>query len=176
MDHIKSNTATKSLTTRGRSTTNNLATLLTAVHKDHPAIELVQGDHFHWSPAKNRIMYTDVSHNDVPEVTLLHELAHALLHHSTFTTDYELLLMEVEAWEKALTLGKKYKVAITDEYVQNCLDTYRDWLYMRSTCPSCGSNSLQESSKTYRCFNCQTTWSVSSSRLCRPYRKSVTRN
>lgn len=146
--------------------------LLKRIGADHPHIALVEGDHFFWSPKKQQIFYALHGQNDTSEVTLLHELAHALLDHKTFSTDYQLVLMEAEAWDKAVTIGKTYGIEISEDHIQDCLDTYRDWLYMRSMCPSCGTNSLQDSSRAYKCFNCSTSWSVSSSRLCRPYRRT----
>lgn len=146
--------------------------LLKQIGSNHPHISLVEGDHFYWSPKNQQIMYATDPNYDNPEVTLLHELSHALLEHKTFLTDFQLLLMEAEAWEKAVEIGKTYGVTISEDHIQDCLDTYRDWLYMRSMCPSCGTNSVQDSSRTYQCFNCSTSWDVSSSRLCRPYRRT----
>lgn len=79
--------------------------------------------------------------------------------------------MESEAWSVAAKIGRKYGVSISDEHIQNCLDTYRDWLHRRSTCPTCGTHVIQSDSNTYRCYNCQTVWHVSNRRFVRPYRK-----
>jgi hypothetical protein len=52
------------------------------------------------------------------------------------------------------------------------LDTYRDWLYKRSICPTCTAKCLQQGDFVhYRCFNCHTTWRVTASRFCRAYRR-----
>lgn len=146
--------------------------LLRQVRTDNPDLLISEGDHFYWSPRKRQIVYSPSTQSGTPEVSLLHELAHAHLGHQTFTTDFNLLQMEVDAWAEAEKLGLKYKVRIDADYIEDCLDTYRDWLYLRSTCPRCTANGLQENSGQYRCFNCSQTWSVSSSRLCRPYRRS----
>ena len=159
-----------------KSATQSINNLLSALAKDYKHIRFTKGDHFYWSPSNKQIFYSTEKNDPLSGVTLLHELAHALLDHKTFNTDYDLLLMEVEAWEKAMELGDKYSVQITYDHIQDCLDTYRDWLYLRSICPKCGNNSLQKNSKTYECFNCSTNWKVSSSRLCRPYRKLATRS
>jgi hypothetical protein len=102
--------------------------------------------------------------------SLLHELGHALLEHKDYTYDVELLKIEVAAWDRARTLAEQYGVTLDEDHIQDCLDTYRDWLHLRATCPTCFGRSLQSTETCYRCFNCQTEWSVTRSRLCRPYR------
>jgi len=94
------------------------------------------------------------------------------LDHSDYTTDLELLLMEREAWEHAKTLEQKHssEAFIDDEHVQDCLDTYRDWLHARSSCPRCDQVGLQHDRFTYKCINCQQAWHISSARFKRPYR------
>lgn len=136
-----------------------------------PTITFVSGKSFFWSPKTQSI------HIDEPELetengcwALLHEMAHALLGHSSYNSDAGLLALEVEAWEKAKRVAKKMGHSIDPEHIQDCLDTYRDWLYARSTCPTCALNSLQIAPTQYKCLNCSTDWSVSRSRFCRPYR------
>jgi hypothetical protein len=60
-------------------------------------------------------------------------------------------------------------VIIDEEHIQNCLDTYRDWLHKRSTCPRCDSHGLQ-TSEQYKCYNCRAVWRVGNERFCRAYR------
>jgi hypothetical protein len=102
--------------------------------------------------------------------SILHELGHALLDHQSYENDVNLLQKEAEAWEKAVIVAKSYGMTIDQEHIQNCLDTYRDWLHKRSTCPTCSSHGLQQNKALYRCLNCQGAWKVSSARFCRPYR------
>ncbi len=104
---------------------------------------------------------------------VLHELAHAQLGHRNYHSDFELIKLESLAWELAAEIGRKYKVEIDDEHIQNCLDTYRDWLHARSLCPSCGMHVLQKDPHHYRCFNCGAQWRVTSGHFVRPYRLSV---
>ncbi|MDZ7785803.1 MAG: ImmA/IrrE family metallo-endopeptidase [Candidatus Saccharibacteria bacterium] len=149
--------------------------LLTKLRTHYPHITFVEGEHFYWSPGSATVTYCFDSENDKQRITLLHELAHALLEHTTFTTDFELLRIEVTAWRKAQELGKRYAVNIPEEHIEKCLDTYRDWLHSRSTCPDCLNNGIQaKSDRLYRCPNCRQTWKVSTSRLCRPYRQVAT--
>lgn len=147
-------------------------TLLNKLSKDFPKIHFESGNTFIWSPKRQAIMYKNLpTSNSAAVWSLLHELGHALLAHNSFDSDFELLLMESAAWDKAQELAKRYQMSIDPSHIQDCLDTYRDWLYQRSTCPGCTSCSLQTDSRTYECFNCGTTWQVSQSRMCRPYRR-----
>lgn len=150
------------------SKTNNFIGQLT---RDYPDFNFKPGNQDHWSPRLKTITYNP---NEPPVKLLcgvLHELAHALLNHSTYSSDFELVRLEAEAWSLAAQIGKKYKVDISDEHIQNCLDTYRDWLHRRSACPTCGTHVLQKDSHSYLCYNCQAAWHVSSGRFARPYRK-----
>jgi hypothetical protein len=146
--------------------------LIKQLKQSFPGIGFVCSDSFYWSPPDKSVYY--VPSSTQPEVatwSLLHEVSHGILGHSYYQSDFQLIELELEAWEKARKLGKKYGIHIDSEHVQDCLDTYRDWLYRRSSCPICNTVSVQSSHNTYTCFNCQTTWGVSNSRFCRPYRR-----
>lgn len=146
-------------------------TLLNKLRKKLPAIKFVEAANFYWSPQTNTIyMNTAALKGEDGQWALLHEAGHALLGHKGYQTDAGLLILEVEAWKAAEELSKKMEISIPEEHVQDCLNTYRDWLYARSTCPTCMLNSLQIDETTYLCLNCSTRWSVSQSRFCRPYR------
>lgn len=138
--------------------------------KDHPQFKFVPGPQEHWSPKTNTITYSQSEPLAELRYGLLHELAHALLGHSSYNSDFELLKLESEAWELAVKIGKKYKIKLDPDHIQDCLDTYRDWLHRRSLCPTCGMHVLQDSPKSYKCFNCGTGWQVSSRRFARAYR------
>jgi ribosomal protein L37AE/L43A len=122
-----------------------------------------------WSPHASQISYA-ASENETDIWSALHELGHALMGHTTYTSDIELVKKEAEAWDKATSVAKKYGITISEEHIQDCLDTYRDWLHKRSSCPACGNHGLQRSKGLYCCLNCQNTWKVSSARFGRPYR------
>lgn len=128
------------------------------------------GKQFCWSPKNSKVNYKKGASNPEAKWSLLHEVSHAILHHTHYNDDFDLLQLEVSAWHQTHELAKQYNVEINEEYVQDCLDTYRDWLHMRSACPNCGQQSLQTTRKQYRCFNCRNSWQVSNSRLCRTYR------
>lgn len=148
--------------------------LLKKLESDYPDIQFIEGESFYWSPKDSSVTYTAIS--PAPEVaawSLLHEVSHGILKHSVYTSDFELVQLEVAAWQHAEELGKKYGIKIDPDHIQDCLDTYRDWLHRRSTCPTCGNVSTQADARTYKCFNCKSSWSVSNSRFCRPYRRKT---
>ncbi len=139
-----------------------------------PEIKFETGDSFYWSPEKLLITYNKNLINDKSgQWALFHEVAHAKLRHVNYSSDLGLLKLEVAAWDEAKVLANLFQISIDEDHIQDCLDTYRDWLYRRSSCPTCDIVCLQSSPTTYRCHNCNTTWSVSASRFCRPYRLKV---
>lgn len=137
-----------------------------------PGTKIIAGDSLCWSPKTNTITYRADDKSIENMLGLLHEAGHAHLKHLSYDSDMELLMMEVDAWEAAVRLAEKISQKIDTDHIQDCLDTYRDWLHQRSTCPRCGIVSFQETKSVYRCHNCAKHWTVSASRLCRPYRLS----
>lgn len=139
---------------------------------DYPQLTFAAGASFYWSPANHQVMYRRNAEGVTAIFSLLHEVGHALLDHKRYKLDFELLQLEVAAWEQATAIASSYGIAIDGEHVQDCLDSYRDWLYRRSICPTCSTKALQQDDKPlYRCFNCHATWRVAPSRFCRPYRR-----
>ena len=146
--------------------------LIKQLQKDYRELQFESGTVFCWSPKQQNVVFNASKHDDIVGIwALLHEVGHALLKHHDFTSDFDLLQMEVAAWSKAEKLAITYDYIISGDHIQDCLDTYRDWLYRRSTCPTCFNCSLQTDPSTYSCFNCSTVWHVSQSRMCRPYRR-----
>jgi len=74
--------------------------------------------------------------------------------------------MECEAWNKVIELAKNYTISISQEDVQSDLDTYREWLYKRSSCPKCQANGVQNGDKIYQCLACNHKWRVNEARIC----------
>lgn len=145
--------------------------LLKRLSVDYPGIKFQEGESFFWSPKDGTVTYVlHPAQNKIAEWSLLHEVSHGILGHTDYSSDFELVQLEVEAWQHARELANKYDIKIDQDHIEDCLDTYRDWLHRRSTCPNCNSVSTQSDPKTYRCFNCKSTWQVSNSRFCRPYR------
>lgn len=139
---------------------------------DYPHFSFKTGHQDHWSPRTKTIFYNPNRPLVELKCSLLHELAHGILNHKDYSTDFELLKLEAEAWELASKIGKKYNVDISDDHIQDCLDTYRDWLHHRSACPACGMHVLQKNAISYKCFNCHTEWTVTNERFVRAYRRS----
>ncbi len=146
--------------------------LLNALRQDYPNITFTKGASFCWSPIATQIFYNTTRKSlDSARFSIIHELAHALLNHTEYATDYELLQLEIDAWEYAKEVARQYGITIDEDYIQVCLDSYRDWIYKRSICPACGTKSAQcDDIAYYHCFNCRTRWRVASSKFCRPYR------
>ena len=149
-----------------------MRTLIKKLPKDFPDLTFEAGSQFCWSPKLQSITYNEQVEDDtIGAWSLLHEVSHAVLDHQHYGSDFELLHLEAAAWHKAAELAEKYGYKIDADHIQDCLDTYRDWLHQRSTCPVCGTTSLQETARKYRCHNCGTSWTVTASRFCRPYRR-----
>jgi hypothetical protein len=152
----------------------NVKDFISQLRRDYPAFKFQSGNQDHWSPKSQTITYNTAEPLAKMCCGLLHELAHAILKHTSYSSDFELVKLESEAWSLAAKIGRKYGVNIDDDHIQNCLDTYRDWLHRRSSCPKCGTHVLQKDVKNYQCYNCQASWQVSSGRFVRPYRRTVT--
>jgi hypothetical protein len=139
------------------------------LRRDFPAFSFIEGEVAHWSPAGKEIYFrTDASQDSL--WTVLHELGHAIEGHDAYRTDIDLLKKEVDAWTRARQIGSRYGVKINTEYIEECLDSYRDWVHKRSTCPHCHLQGVQQIEGTYACPNCSGIWRVGSDRFCRPYR------
>lgn len=149
-----------------------IKTLLSHLKADYPQFTYRQGSRFSWSASDNTIQYSKEG-KDL-SVYLLHELSHAILGHSEYDSDIKLIAMERQAWEKTLELAKKYDISVTDEFIQNNLDSYRDWLHARSLCPNCDSVGLQTKKRTYKCPACDHLWLANEARSCALRRYNIT--
>jgi len=139
-------------------------TLLSRLKSNYPQFSFKLGDDFLWSSSDNTIYYNGKIDNQ--PVFLLHELSHALLDHISYTSDIQLITMERQAWDHTMKLAPKYNVTISDDMVQSTLDSYRDWLHSRSTCPNCNATGLQTDNNTYTCLACNHKWQVNEARTC----------
>jgi hypothetical protein len=149
-----------------------MQTLINKLAARFPDLTFSAGEQFYWSPPSGEIFYKAGAKGKKARWSLLHETGHALLDHNDYQADVELLRLEVAAWQKAEELAGDLGLAIDPEHIQDCLDTYRDWLYKRSICPDCSAKCLQQGDFVhYRCFNCHKVWKVSNSRFSRPYRR-----
>jgi len=147
--------------------------LIKQLQVDFPALLFTPGRQFAWSPETDEIIYKSSATGPKATWSLLHETGHALLKHKGYKADFELLRLETEAWQRARQLAAESDLSIDEDHIEDCLDTYRDWLYKRSICPTCTAKCLQQGDFVhYRCFNCHTTWRVTASRFCRAYRST----
>jgi len=146
--------------------------LIDTLRHAHGDITFVAGEHFEWSPSKRTITYDpDDAYLDAH---LLHELGHALLGHSGYERDIDLIAMERDAWQKAkVELADMYGVPFAGEIVHHDMDTYRDWLHERSTCPHCDSSGIQVAKHEYKCVTCRKKWRVNEARSCQLRRYSA---
>lgn len=146
--------------------------ILKSLELTYPEIVFQKGISFSWSPRKKSISYKEIKK---PQDcwSLLHELGHGVLDHQSYGLDIDLLKLEVEAWREAKKIAKIFDINIEESHINKCLDTYRDWLHRRSTCPNCNVVSLQINTSHYKCFNCSCLWRVGRSRLCRIHRQVI---
>ena len=135
-----------------KSLQNNLNNFITQLIHDFPEFHFVYGTRFKFRPPRTIIIGPAEPHS---EMLLLHELGHALLGHSSFTTDLSRLKMEAAAWAEARKLATRYRIFFDDDVAEDELDTYRDWLHQKSRCPICGLTRFQSPDGTYHCPRCE---------------------
>jgi len=139
------------------------------------SIDVKPGNSYMWSPSSRTVFYKIDDSSQEGIWSLLHEVGHGISDHNTYTSDFELIQLEREAWDAACTLAKKMQHRIDDDHIEDCLDTYREWQHSRSICPQCGLGGVQTARQEYCCVLCERSiWSVTESRFCRTYRKKKT--
>ncbi|MFZ1258055.1 MAG: hypothetical protein WAQ25_01160 [Candidatus Saccharimonas sp.] len=127
-------------------------------------LSFVRGDTFSWHRPTCVIRYTaDDTHSTA---YLLHEYGHALLDHHEYSQDIDLIAMERQAWDIAQSLTPLTKITIDKTIVEDSLDSYRDWLHARSTCPKCQAAGIQVRPQEYSCLACLHNWRVNEARNC----------
>lgn len=138
-----------------------------------PELKFERGKSLMWNPTSASITFPSANSIDVV-FGLIHEIAHAKLGHHSFQHDIELLKMERDAWNQASEIAvSKFGLKIDADYIEDCLDSYRDWLYKRSLCPQCHLSGFQVNNHEYSCPHCQIDWKVPVSRLCTVKRKII---
>jgi predicted RecB family nuclease len=147
------------------TTMPSINSLISKLQTSYPDITFKDGTEFSWSSKKRTVTYASASENAAPQ--LLHELSHALLDHKEYLRDISLIGIERDAWEYAkLQLAPLYNVIITEETAEDALDSYRDWLHARSTCPSCQAIGIETLKRQYKCLVCNHQWRVNEARIC----------
>ncbi|MDB5167397.1 MAG: hypothetical protein JWN26_542 [Candidatus Saccharibacteria bacterium] len=137
--------------------------LIHQLKSDYPEFRFRKAKRFLWSPSEHTVYYTGA---EADYAFLLHELSHGLLGHAEYNRDVGLIAMERAAWDKAVELAPSYNLVITEDTVETTLDSYRDWLHARSTCPNCKAIGLQIKQRVYTCPACHHNWRVNEARIC----------
>lgn len=125
---------------------------LSTIKQDFPHFIFKTGAKFSFRPPKTIIIGQEKANN---KLLLLHELGHAIKGHYTFNEDLARLKLELEAWEEAKKLAKIYHIPYDQDFIEDHLDTYRNWLHQKSTCKKCGSTCYQTPDKIYHCPHCE---------------------
>jgi hypothetical protein len=139
--------------------------------EDFPQITFNESGDFYYSAKENSVFYNKSSLiTEAGLFQLLHELGHATSRHHHFESGIELLKMESQAWHKAEQIAHQYDLKIPSGLIEHCIDSYRDWLHLRSRCPECGNIGAETEICNYSCFNCKQKWSVPLNQRSRCYR------
>lgn len=141
-------------------------TLLEHLQQDFSHITFLKDKTFRWSFHKQTVFY-NLSLPYAAQM-LLHETAHGILRHKDYNLDVQLIKKELAAWEYAQeTLAPQYGITLTTEYIEESLDSYRQWLHARSTCPECHIAAFQTKTGTYACVACGCQWRANDARKLR---------
>jgi len=141
--------------------------LLTNVKRAFPHLSFQEGDDFRWDYEAQTITYPGSPMDDQWAAQLLHEVSHGELHHQSYNRDIELIGKERDAWEYASSqIASSFGVIIDKEVIGTAMDSYRDWLHARSTCPQCTATGLEVKKHVYQCPACRHEWRVNEARLC----------
>jgi hypothetical protein len=146
------------------------SSLLLRLQNDFLEIKFEPAEAFRWSFENQTVYYT--ADSEYAGWSLLHEVGHMVNRHSTYHTDTMLIRMEAEAWQTASDLASRYGEKIDEDYIQDCIDSYRNWQYQRSKCPVCEQTGVEKADGHYKCINCGKDWKVTVNRFCRVYRKT----
>ncbi len=138
--------------------------ILLDLKNKYTRLNFVPGESFAWSSSDNIVFYDEKSPD--LQILLLHEISHALLGHDKYDRDIELIAMEREAWNKTTELAQYFNIEVLDSLIQSAMDSYRDWLHSRSSCPKCQAIGLQTDISNYHCPACNNNWSVNEARTC----------
>ena len=131
-----------------------LTSLLNKLQQDYPELSFSSAERYQFSPPAT--IYFDAA-NPEP-LLLLHELGHYLLKQYDYTSDIELLRIESAAWQQAKQLCATYKVEWDEDFAEDRLDSYRNWLHANSLCPNCQISGYQDTNGLYHCPLCAKKW------------------
>lgn len=138
---------------------------------------VVDSSEFYWSAIDSTIHFDSrLMDRDEGLYKLIHEIGHAKSGHKNFDSGIRLLSLETEAWDKAQAIASTFDIKIPANFIEHSLDSYRDWLHRRSTCPECKTIGIESGENEYRCFNCRQKWVVSGDQRSRCYRSKLAKS
>ncbi|MBR3177355.1 hypothetical protein IKF27_00930 [Candidatus Saccharibacteria bacterium] len=154
-----------------------LSKFITQLSSDYPDFHFVYGKRFSFRPPKTIVIGPDEGVNT--PLLALHELGHALSKKYQYSLSVERLQIERMAWDIAKKVLEDYKklqsgdlkklspfaprgpllsdleLPLWDEdFVEDNLDSYRDWLHHKSKCPTCGLTMYQDADQKWCCPYC----------------------
>ena len=126
-----------------------------------PDLSFMPERFFSWSPQEKTIYFDPHRlRSNTGKIALLHEIGHARLGHTLYKYDIQLLNMELDAWDFVREHAGRYGLEVDEAHITECIASYDTWLQKRATCPACTNFSLQAGRDNYRCFMCNSRWSV----------------
>lgn len=143
-----------------------LSKIITQLSADFPDFDFTYGKRFSFRPPKNIVIGPYEGKNTL--LLVFHELGHAISGEYQYNLAVERLKIESKAWQEAKKIYELCKTndkypdlpSWDDEFVEENLDTYRNWLHTKSRCLSCGLTMLQKPDRSWYCPYCST--------YCRP--------
>ena len=137
----------------------SMQSLIKKLAKDYPEITIEAGDRFQFTPPDYLFYAADTEYSDLEaQLLLLHELGHYLIDETDYSTDIELLEIEAKAWAKAKELCKKYAITYDEDFAEDRLDSYRNYLHYASLCKNCQLAGYQDDNGNYHCPLCNANW------------------
>ena len=133
--------------------------LISKLTSDYPDLQIKAGERFQFTPPTT-LFYAEQTDYSEPEaeLLLLHELGHYLLGENDYHSDIELIEIEAKAWAEAEKLCAKYNIEYDEDFAEDRLDSYRDYLHHASLCKVCQLSGYQDEHGLYHCPLCGATW------------------
>ena len=131
--------------------------LIKKLINDYPKLTITPGERFKFSPP-DHLYYATEDDSEESKLLLLHELGHYLIGEYDYGSDIELLEIEAKAWDKAAELCKNYQINYDEDFAEDRLDSYRDYLHYASLCPNCQLAGYQDKNGQYHCPLCDKSW------------------
>ena len=135
-----------------QKSSNDFPALLKTLEVSYPNIIFKPSHRFRFHPPQT-IFYDPKSAN--AHLLILHELGHALIDKNTYQTDIERLKIESEAWNQAKIIAESLQVTFDNDFAEQNLNSYRDWLHQKSLCKKCHLTRFQTPDGIYHCPHCE---------------------